>query len=66
MEVEYESANSGCSGAFERRRETSTVEQLGHRLEELFVEAYNQLVDSGHLEGELACGHLNGEWMSLE
>ena len=25
MEVEYESANSGCSGAFERRRETSTT-----------------------------------------
>ena len=25
MEVEYDSANSGCSGAFERRRETSTI-----------------------------------------
>ena len=24
-EVEYDSANSGCSGAFERRRETSTT-----------------------------------------
>ena len=42
------------------------MEQLEHRLEEAFAEAYNQLVDSGHLEGELACGHLNGEWMSLE
>ena len=26
-EVEYDSANSGCSGAFERRRETSTWEE---------------------------------------
>ena len=25
MEVEYESANSGCFGAFGRRRETSTT-----------------------------------------
>ena len=28
MEVEYDSANSGCSGAFERRRETSTMEEF--------------------------------------
>ena len=42
------------------------MELWKHRMEELFEEAYNQLVDSGHLEGELACGHLNGEWMSLE
>ena len=42
------------------------MEQWKHQMEELFEEAYSKLVDSGHLEGELACGHLNGEWMSLE
>ena len=70
MEVEF-STSSGCFGASERRRETSTTggveeKEWKHQMEELFEEAYNKLVDSGHLEGELACGHLNGEWMSLE
>ena len=75
MEVGYPTS-SGCFGASERRRETSTTggveekewneKEWKHQMEELYEEAYNQLVDSGHLEGELACGHLNGEWMSLE
>ena len=34
MEVEYDSANSGCSGAFERRRETSTIEERWEKNED--------------------------------
>ena len=34
MEVDYESANGGCSGAFERRRETSTMEERWEKIEE--------------------------------
>ena len=34
MEVEYDSANSGCSGAFDRRRETSTMEERWEKIED--------------------------------
>ena len=49
MEVEF-STSSGCFGASERRRETSTTEE--------FYLAYME-------EKERACGHLDGEWMRL-
>ena len=34
MEVEYDSASSKCLGAFERRRETSTMEERWEKIEE--------------------------------
>ena len=35
MEVEDYSAKSGCYGAFERRRETSTMEEFNKRMDEM-------------------------------
>ena len=49
MEVEYDSANSGCSGAFERRRETSTME------ERLFGGKWETWDEDGVPEGTCVC-----------
>ena len=62
MEVEH-SASSGCFGASERRRETSTTG--GVEEEDAFL-AYEEAFLAYMEEQERACGHLDGEWMRLD
>ena len=62
MEVEF-STSSGCFGASERRRETSTTG--GVEEEEAFL-AYEEAFLAYMEEKERACGHLDGEWMRLD
>ena len=57
MEVEF-STSSGCFGASERRRETSTTG--GVEEEEAFL-AYEEAFLAYMEEQERACGHLDGE-----
>ena len=47
MEVEYDSANSGCSGAFERRRETSTTGGVEEK-EEIWAADVEETIE-GHI-----------------
>ena len=53
MEVDGYSANSGCFGAFEGRRETSTKEKFDEKLGE-----------GGQLHGKQLATRLSGEWMT--
>ena len=62
MEVEF-STSSGCFGASERRRETSTTG--GVEEEDAFL-AYEEAFLAYMEEQERACGHLDGEWMRLD